>query len=279
MKKTVMILTVLAVLSLTGWVAAGPMSSPMGPKVQDLDDVTFSSLSNGQILKYNSTTKKWANSSDSGVAGPGFSTDSNFSSFDGTGGDTLKDSGYAPSDFRLKSEYRTFYVPAGAMIATTTSGAAAGSTEYATNDVMEYYFAFDGGATEEHAQFSVVMPTGWDAGTLKVKFIWNSPPGSTAGDTVEWGVRALAVSDNDAVDGSWGTSVTVSDTLLADDGGDNQTTAATSAMTIEGTPSAGDLIFFDIYRNRDGTDDMAEDAWLLGIVVQYCLTSQDTSGW
>ena len=175
--------------------------------------------------------------------------------------------------------YRTVPVMAGAMVSRTTNGAAAGSNEYATNDVMMDYFAFDGGATEEAVQFQLVMPDEWDLGTLKVKCFWTSATGSTAGDTVEWGIRARAVSNDDALDGAWGTAVTVSDTLLANDGADNQTTAATAALTVGGTPVLGDLIFFEVYRNTDGTDDMTEDAWLAGIQIQYKESTTPSSAW
>jgi hypothetical protein len=211
------------------------------------------------------------------VIGPASATDGYIALFDGTTGKLLKD-GVATTTYQLASHYSTFYVPAGAMIARTTNPAAYGSTEEASNDVMVSYFAFDGGATEEHAQFSVVMPETWDRSTVKVKFIWASATSSTAGDTVEWGIRAAAVSNDDALDTSWGTAVTVSDTLLADNGTDQQTTAATGALTVGGTPALGDLIFFDVYRNTDGTDDMTEDAWLIGIVVQY-LSNQVPAGW
>ena len=103
MKKTVIMLTAIAVLSLTGWVAAGPMSSPMGPEIKNLGDVSINSLTDGQVLKYNSTSKKWENglagSGTGDVTGPRSSTDGNIVLWDGTDGDTIKDSAYSPSSF------------------------------------------------------------------------------------------------------------------------------------------------------------------------------------
>ena len=69
--------------------------------------------------------------------------------------------------------YRTIYIDAGSMVPTVTNGAAAGTEELATNDVMVDYFAFDT-ATDEKVQFKIVMPEQWDRGTIKAKLL-NSP--------------------------------------------------------------------------------------------------------
>ena len=50
------------------------------------------------------------------------------------------------------------------------------------------------------------------------------------------------------------------------------------ALTIGGTPALGDLIVFEVCRNTDGTGDMAEDAWLLGVLIQYKV-DQTVSAW
>lgn len=166
--------------------------------------------------------------------------------------------------------YDTIFIPAGAMVPSTTSGSDALATnETAVSKLCRDYLAFDGGAVVSGAQWSMPMPEGWDLGTVKVKFFWSSATGSTAGDTCEWGIEAAAVSNDDALDVNWGNPQVVSDTLLADNGGDLQLTAATPALTIGGTPALGDLITFKVYRNTTGTDDMAEDGWLFGAWVQY----------
>ena len=165
--------------------------------------------------------------------------------------------------------YGLIYVDAAGMIPCTTSGALQGTYEFGTNDIDVDYLAFDAGATEERAQFKMVMPEEWNLGTVKVKFYWSSATGSTAGDTVEWGIKAGALSDSDAIDAALGTAQVITDTLLANNGGDVQLTSATPALTVGGTPALGDIIVFEVYRNTDGTDDMAEDGWLLGIAIQY----------
>jgi len=179
----------------------------------------------------------------------------------------------------LKADYDTIYVDAGAMTPCTTNGAATGTNEYATNDIEWDYFAFDGGATEERIQFKLALPDGWDLGTIKVKFYWSSATSSTAGDTVEWGIKAGALADSDAIDTALGTPQVISDALLANNGTDLQISPATPALTIAGTPALGELITFEIYRNTDGTDDMTEDAWLLGVSIQYKKLATATAIW
>jgi len=166
-------------------------------------------------------------------------------------------------------EYDTLYVDAGAMVPCTTNPALQGTHEYGTNDIDIDYYAFDAGAVEERVQFKTVMPDNWDRGNVRAKFYWSSATGSTTGDTVEWGIKAGAVSDSDPIDAALGTPQVMSDALLADSGADLQVSGATPAITVGGTPALGDMVLFEIYRNTDGTDDMAEDAWLMGALLQY----------
>jgi hypothetical protein len=163
------------------------------------------------------------------------------------------------------------------MIPTQTTGAQAGTNEYATNDINKDYFAFDD-ITEEFVEFDVVLDEGWDLGTIKVKFYWSSETGSTTGDTVEWEIAAGAISDNEAIDAALGTSQVISDTLVSDNGANLQISSATPAITVGGTPALNDVIHFKVSRNVSGTDDMVEDAWLFGVLIQY-LRNTTGSAW
>jgi hypothetical protein len=165
--------------------------------------------------------------------------------------------------------YENLYVDAHDMVTCTTDGAAAlAKNEFGTNDIDMEYFAFDGGATEERIQFRKVMPPDWDRGTIKARFHWGSATSSTSGDTVEWGIKAMAIGNSDAIDVAMGSPDTITDTLLASNGADLQKSEA-AEITIGGTPQLGDMIVFEVYRNTDGTDDMTEDAWLFGVEIQY----------
>lgn len=167
---------------------------------------------------------------------------------------------------RLGQGKQTIWIPAGAMIAATTSGPAAAQQESSTNDVNYNTLAFDG-AADEFAHFSVAFPKGWDEGTVTAQFVWSSTGTDT--DAVIWGIQGLALSDNEAIDASWGTAVTVTDNLQSA-AGELYVTSETSAMTIGGTPAEGDVCFFRVYRDADaGGDTAAEDALLMGVKLFY----------
>jgi len=178
-------------------------------------------------------------------------------------------------------KYNTVWVGAGAMTALVTNGAEAGVNEYATNDVMMDYFAFDGGATPQYVSFTLVMPENWDLSTILAKFYW--APGSsdcTAGDTVEWKIQAISITDDDAIDAAYtDTGEVITDTVLAGKNADLHVTAKTPAVTINGEPAVEHLVNFKIKRNVAGTDDMTEDAWLFGVVIQYAASVGIEDAW
>ncbi len=162
------------------------------------------------------------------------------------------------------ARYRTVWVDAGAMVSRTTAGAASGTEELASNDIMSDYFAFDD-TTAEAVQFWIAMPDEWDRGTVKVKVYWYSASATTS-HTAVWGVKARAVSNDDALDGTWGSEVEVSDDVIA--AGDLHVTAATGAITVGGTPALGDLIGFEV--DQDATEaDHVGDVKLRGIMLQF----------
>lgn len=170
------------------------------------------------------------------------------------------------------SAYKNMWISVAEMTALTTNGAATGTNEYATNDIMTAYFAFDG-ATEEFVAVNKPMPGEWDRDTIKFKAYW--APGHsdcTVGDTVEWEVAARALSDDDVIDGAPGTGQVISDVVLVGEEGDLHITGPSPSLTVGGSPALGDMIHFKISRNVSGTDDMTEDAWLFGILIQYKLT-------
>jgi ribosomal protein L12E/L44/L45/RPP1/RPP2 len=166
------------------------------------------------------------------------------------------------------NQIKTIPIDAGAFVPCTTNGATTGTHEYGTDKPEMDYFAFSG-ATAKRVQFKTVMPSNWDAGTITVKFHWSSATGSTAGDTVEFACKAVCIRNDDELASAFGTAQVITDTLLVDSGADMQTSAATPAITIGGTPTAGSMVCFEVYRNVTGTDDMTEDAWLFGLEVTY----------
>lgn len=168
------------------------------------------------------------------------------------------------------SRTQTIWVPANAMKARTTNGAATGSTELTTNKEMIETLDFDA-TTAEYAQFSINMPKSWDEGTMTAVFVW-SHAATTTNFGVAWELAAVAFADDDAMDTAFGTAVTVTDT-----GGttnDCYITAASSAMTVSGSPGANELVYFQVNRApSNGSDTMAIDARLHGVRVMYAINT------
>jgi hypothetical protein len=161
----------------------------------------------------------------------------------------------------------TIWVPASAMMPATTSGSAAlAQLETASNDINYAVLDFDATA-DEHAHFNVAFPKSWNLGTLTYQVKWSSTATDT--DGVAWGLQAMAVSDNEAIDASWGTAIVVTDDAQSA-AGELYVTAESAALTVGGTPAANDLVFFRIFRDvSDANDDMTEDARLIGVRIFY----------
>lgn len=177
--------------------------------------------------------------------------------------------------------YDEIFIPAKAWTPHSTNGCAPiADTEFTTSDdVMISYLAFDG-ATEEYAGFNWVFPPSWDRSTIKAKFYWMPQTGCSQGDTVEWQLQGISVSNDDNLDTTefTDTGEVISDTVLAGKEDDMHISGATPAITINGSPALGDMVNLKVSRNVSGTDDMTEDAFLIGVLLQFGVSNK-VSAW
>jgi hypothetical protein len=179
--------------------------------------------------------------------------------------------GQASPQELLTDFMETIWIPAGAMTARTTNGAAFGSTELATNDIMLSTLDFDK-TTSEAAQFSIGMPASWNEGTVSFQPIWSHASGATAYGVI-FGMRCRYVNNGDALDQAFGTGQTSSDT-----GGTADTEyvgPVSSAITPAGTATTGARLSCEVY--RDISDTLDVDARLTGVKVFFRRNSQDDS--
>lgn len=154
------------------------------------------------------------------------------------------------------------FIRAASMIPTVTAGCAAiAQSETTTNDVNYQSLDFDQ-TSQEHANFTVIMPDDWDALTVTFKAYWTAASGT---GTVKWGLQAISFADDDALDTAWGTAQVVTDTLLAT--GDMHISPVSAAITIAGTPATGEPVLFRVY--RDISDTLNADAKLIGLKIYY----------
>jgi hypothetical protein len=157
----------------------------------------------------------------------------------------------------------TIWIPAGAMKPKVTNGAGTSTYDSGSNDVTIATLDFDT-TTQEYAHtIPIGMPKSWDEGTVTAIVYWTNTGGAST-ETVRWSVAGAAVSNDDTLNVAMGTAQTVDDTWLAQN--DLHITAATSAITIAGTPAAEDLVVFEVSRVT-ASDNMAGDAKLIGIKI------------
>ena len=165
---------------------------------------------------------------------------------------------------------RAFYIPASAMTPATTNGAASGTYESSTNKVIIPVYDFDT-STQEFVAIAIPSPHFWDASTITVQFIWTAASGSGG---VTWAAQGIAFSDDDALDTAYGTEQIIADTLIT--ALDDHHTSFTPAITIAGTPVAGDLVCLRFKRvPADAGDTLAADARLIGVKVRFGIAQYD----
>jgi hypothetical protein len=157
---------------------------------------------------------------------------------------------------------------AGAGRPTTTAGCAEPvQVEAGTNDIDYFVLDFDA-TTKEYAVWNYVMPADWDAGTVTYHVVW-STSSSTNTHTAVFGLQGLSLGNAETIDQAYGSAVEVSDDATATA---NQVliTAESSAVTLAGTPAAGDLVIFRLYRDpANGSDDLNVDARVHAVVITY----------
>ena len=199
-------------------------------------------------------------------SGAGIASGDSVQSEDGEGGILFED---ATSDMLLAAVGRqTVWVPSAAMRPTSTNGAAAIATAESTATRPDMNTLDFDSSTQEYAQYSIGMPNGWDKGTLTASFYFTHA--SAVSTNVVWGIQCVAVSDNDTIDVTFGPAQTVVDTLH-NTAEDLQISAETNPITVKGSPAAGDLVFFQVYRDADDAADTTNstDAQLVGVKMFF----------
>jgi hypothetical protein len=175
----------------------------------------------------------------------------------------------------IKQGTHTIWVPAGAMRPTASNGCATLTDVETTAGRPDISVLDFDASSDEHAQFSVSFPKSWNEGTVTFQVFWTSTAIDT--DGVTWALQGVAVSDGDTIDVAYGTAVTVDDANQST-AEDLYVSAVSGAVTIAGTPAAGDLCYFRVFRDvSDANDTAAEDARLIGVKIFYTVNAADDS--
>jgi len=169
----------------------------------------------------------------------------------------------------LTEGLHTIFVPAAAMRPTVSNGCAIIADIETTAGRPDLQVLDFDASSDEHAQFQIAMPKSWDEGTVTFQVWWTSTATDT--DGVSWALQGVACSDGDTADVAYGTAVVVDDANQST-AEDVYVSAVSDAVTIAGTPAAGDICFFRIFRDvSDANDTATEDARLIGVQILYTI--------
>lgn len=162
------------------------------------------------------------------------------------------------------------WIPAQAMYPTADGGSSNITTSEVTEGAPELRTLDFDKDTTEFAQFSIAMPKSWNESTITFTAYWTAASGSGG---CSWGLQGVAVSDDDPIASTFGTAVVVDDTYNGT-ANDLHITSVSGDLTIAGTPVAGDLCFFQVFRDHDDSNDtLTTDAKLIGIKINYITES------
>lgn len=160
----------------------------------------------------------------------------------------------------------TIWVPAAAMYGPTTNPADAAQVETTATRPDLKVFDFDA-STKQYTQFTIAMPKSWNEGTLTYQVYW-SPSTTNTGNAI-FGLQGVACADNDTIDVAYGTAIEVTDAGIGTVE-DQQITSESSAMTVAGSPAAGEQTYFQLYRDAaDGSDTFTGECRVLGIKLFF----------
>ena len=159
----------------------------------------------------------------------------------------------------------TIWVPANSMYPNTTNGCALITQVELSNGPEIKVLDFDA-SSDENAQFSVAFPKSWNEGTITFKAYF-TVTGTNTG-TVAWGLSGVAIADDDSINTAFGTNVVATAKAHSGTSNDLNVTAESGAVTIAGSPAAGEQVFFQIMRDVSA-DNQSGDARLLGVQLFF----------
>lgn len=166
-------------------------------------------------------------------------------------------------------------VSAGSMDIPLGSTATKQTLDSGSSDIGLVVIDFDP-TSIEYAVFLVWMPENWDGGTIEAAFSWLTSS-STNTHTCRWGLQGRSYGTAETLNQAYGTAQFVDSnaTSVA-----NQVIFSdyTPAITLAGTPAAGQIVLFRVQRDpTHANDDLNVDARLMGLRIRYGITSLSVS--
>lgn len=163
---------------------------------------------------------------------------------------------------------RTLFLSGAGGKASTTNGSGGKQTlEMSTNKVCFTGEKFVADASDKYCEWGVPMPDNWDLSTITAEFYFMTTSADASDHTIIFGLQAVAFSDGDTGDAAYGTAQEVTETIGSSIANKVIKTAATSAITVGGTPAKGDDVQFRVYRK--GSDTFTGDVVLTRVRISY----------
>ena len=159
----------------------------------------------------------------------------------------------------------TIWVPAVAMYPNTTNGCAGIAQVELSNGPEIKTLDFDKDS-DENAQFAVAFPKSWNEGTITFQAYFTAD--STNTGTVSWALAGVSCADNDTINVAFGTAVAPTAKAHSGTANDLDVTAESGAVTIAGSPSTDEEVYFQITRDVS-EDSLTADAKLLGVKLFF----------
>jgi len=182
----------------------------------------------------------------------------------GSGVIQAEDSGGNVSAVKIAGK-ETIWVPASAMYPNTTNGCADLEQVELSNGPEIKTLDFDKDS-DENAQFAVAFPKSWNEGTVTFQAYFTAD--STNTGTVSWVLAGVSIADNDSINTAFGTGVAPTAKAHSGTANDLDVTAESGAVTIAGSPSTDEEVFFQITRDVS-EDSLTADAKLLGVKLFF----------
>ena len=182
----------------------------------------------------------------------------------GTGVAKAVDAGDATGAIKIAGK-ETIWVPAVAMYPNTTSGCADLAQTELSNGPEIKTLDFDKDS-DEFAQFAVAFPKSWNEGTVTFQAFFTAA--STNTGTTAFVLQGVALADNGDLNTAFGTAVGPTAKAMSGTSNDLAVTAESGAVTIAGSPSTDEYVFFQISRDVSA-DSLTADAKLLGIKLFF----------
>lgn len=173
------------------------------------------------------------------------------------------------SDAAAHSATQSIFWSAGAFSADGTQCAPASEVQINSGPYTYSIICADNDASTIYG--SVVMPDGWNAGTLtfELEYLQTAADTSALNSDIACACRGAG----EAVNNTWGTEVAIDDAAVTGSNAVDHTTSA--AATCNGTCAAGDTLFWRWQMDATGTTTAVATLHMLGVKAEYTGTVGD----